>query len=311
MSGPGGGLEPARVTLEGLIGLKAAGESLKLGSRRVRAQMAGGHLSAFKGRGVEFDESRLYQPGDDLRTMDWRVTARTGKPHTKIFREERNRPVMVWLDLRASMLFATRGAFKAVRAAETAALVAWSAIGNGDRFGGLVFSESEHEEFRPRLGRRSALQLFQIVAREVFWRAPGGAGRGATDAAAADHALQRLTRVVRPGSQIFLLSDFRGLGPDADRHLRELASHGEVFLVHFFDPVEAELPPPGHYRINTGGRAFAIDTGDSTLREEHRARFAQRRAQLEALGRLPGMELIECATIDDPRRVLTQRFRNR
>ncbi len=307
-AGAGGvrGLSPERVTLEAQIGLKAAGESLRLGSRRVRAQMAGGHLSSFKGRGVEFDESRLYQPGDDLRTMDWRVTARTGKPHTKIFREERNRPVMVWLDLRASMLFATRGAFKAVRAAETAALVAWSAIGNGDRFGGLVFSETEHEELRPRLGRRSALQLFQTVARAAFWHPAGG-----NDGGAADRALQRLTRVARPGSQIFLLSDFRGLGRDTDRHLRQLASHGEVFLVHFFDPIEAELPPPGRYRIQSGGRSFAIDTGDAALRSEHRARFAQRRAHLEALGRLPGMELIECATIDDPRRVLTQRFRNR
>src|SRR5690606_27259282 len=99
---------PDRVTLEGLIRLKPAGESLKLSTPRVSAVASGGHLSAFKGRGVEFDESRPYQPGDDVRTMDWRVTARTGKPHTKIFREERNRPVMIWLDLRTSMLFGTQ-----------------------------------------------------------------------------------------------------------------------------------------------------------------------------------------------------------
>ena len=91
--------------------------------------------------------------------MDWRVTARTGKPHTKVFREERNRPVFVWLDLRRPMLFATRGAFKAVRAAEIAALVAWSAVANGDRLGGLVFSETEHHELRPALGARAALRL--------------------------------------------------------------------------------------------------------------------------------------------------------
>src|SRR5690606_32335945 len=134
---------PDRVTLERLIALKPAGESLKLTTPRVRALGAGGHLSAFKGRGVEFDESRPYQPGDDLRTMDWRVTARTGKAHTKVFREERNRPVIVWLDLRSSMLFGTRGVYKGVRAAEAAAIIAWSAVANGDRFGGLVFSESE------------------------------------------------------------------------------------------------------------------------------------------------------------------------
>ena len=145
-----------RASLPELIALRAAGESLNLAAMRVRALGEGGHLSPFKGRGVEYDESRLYQPGDDLRTMDWRVTARTGKPHTKIFRDERDRPVLVWLDLRRPMHFATRGAFKAVRAAQTAALISWSAVANGDRLGGLVFSEREHVEIRPGLGRRAA-----------------------------------------------------------------------------------------------------------------------------------------------------------
>jgi uncharacterized protein (DUF58 family) len=295
------------VTLEALIRLKAAGESFALGARRVRAQAEGGHLSSFRGRGVEFDESRLYQPGDDLRTMDWRVTARTGKPYTKIFREERNRPVVIWLDLRVPMLFGTRGAYKGVRAAETAALIAWSAVGNGDRFGGLVFTDTEHEELRPRLGRRAALQLFQLISRQELW-SPKQAASSADNAM---HALQRLTRVTRPGSQIFLLSDFRGLGSDADRHFRQLASHGEVFLVHFFDPVEAELPPPGRYRIKAGGRSFTIETGDEGLRASYRARFDARRTRLEALARLPGVQLLECATTDDPRRVLAKRFRKR
>jgi uncharacterized protein (DUF58 family) len=301
---------PERVTLEALIALKPAGESIDLGAVRVRALASGGHLSAFKGRGVEFDESRLYQPGDDLRTMDWRVTARTGKPHTKVFREERNRPVMVWLDLRASMRFATQAAFKAVRAAEAAALVAWSAVGNGDRFGALVFSETEHHEQRPRLGRRAALQLLQLVSSDVFW-APPGTQPTDLEPGNADHALLRLTRVARPGGLIFLLSDFRGLGPDAERHIRQLARHAEVFLVHFFDPVEAELPPPGRYRIKIGGRSFAIDTADPALRADYRARFEARHAALAALARMPGVHLVDCATTADPRVELTRRFKNR
>ena len=133
---------PVRVELADLLRLRAAGEAIRLTAPRIRAVARRRPSSPYKGRGVEFDESRLYQPGDDLRTIDWRVTARTGKPHTKVFREERNRPVFVWLDLRRPMLFATRGAYKAVRAAEMAALIAWSAVANGDRLGGLVFSES-------------------------------------------------------------------------------------------------------------------------------------------------------------------------
>ena len=184
---------PARIELAELIRLKPVGESLKVGTLRVRADDAGGHLSRLKGRGVEFDESRPYQPGDDLRTMDWKVTARTGKPHTKVFREERDRPVVLWLDLRRPMFFATKGVFKAVRAAQTAALVAWSAVANGDRLGGLIFSDSEHIELRPRLGRRAALRLLRVISDAAFWDTAYTAA-----AAVQPHTLERLTRVVRP-----------------------------------------------------------------------------------------------------------------
>src|SRR5690606_35233902 len=156
---------------------------------------------------------------------DWRVMARTGKPHTKVFREERNRPVIVWLDLRAPMMFGTQGAFKAVRAAEAAALIAWGAVAHGYRLGGLVLSDTAHEERRPRLGRRAALTLLQLIAEDTFWSPPTSAAQGG----GADHALKRLTRVARPGSLLFLLSDFRGLGDEAERHLRELSRHGDVF----------------------------------------------------------------------------------
>jgi uncharacterized protein (DUF58 family) len=298
---------PVRVTLADLLRLRAAGEALHLTVPRVRVAASGGHLSPYKGRGVEFDESRLYQPGDDLRTIDWRVTARTGKPHTKVFREERNRPVFVWLDLRRPMLFATRGAYKGVRGAEVAALIAWSAVGNGDRLGGLVFSEAEHHELRPALGRRAALRLFQKVAADSLW-AGTRAGAPETDA---DRALVRLTRVARPGSLIFLISDFRRLGADAERHLRELAGHCDLVLVHVFDTVEAELPPPGRYRVVSAGRTLAIETSNDALRRKYRDRFAARVEALHSLARLPGIHLIECATHADARVLLAQQFRQR
>ena len=299
---------PVRVTLADLLRLHAAGEALHLTVPRVRVAASGGHLSPYKGRGVEFDESRLYQPGDDLRTIDWRVTARTGKPHTKVFREERNRPVFVWLDLRRPMLFATRGAYKGVRGAEVAALIAWSAVGNGDRLGGLVFSEAEHHELRPALGRRAALRLFQKIAADSFWDSQTRAAAPETDA---DRALVRLTRVARPGSLIFLISDFRRLGADAERHLRELAGHCDLVLVHVFDTVEAELPPPGRYRVVSAGRTLAIETSNDALRRKYRDRFAARVEALHSLARLPGIHLIECATHADARVLLAQQFRQR
>jgi uncharacterized protein (DUF58 family) len=300
---------PVRVVLADLLRLRSAGEAIRLTAPRVRVAAAGGHLSPYKGRGVEFDESRPYQPGDDLRTIDWRVTARTGKPHTKVFREERNRPVFVWLDLRRPMLFATRGAYKGVRAAEMAALIAWSAVGNGDRLGGLVFSATEHHELRPALGLRAALRLFQRIAADSLWEAPASSETPAE--VDAEHALLRLTRVARPGSLIFLLSDFRRLGADAERHLSQLAGHCDLMLVHFFDPVEAELPPPGRYRIQSGTRTFAIETANETLRRTYHERYAARLADLKALARRPGIHLIECATHADARLLLAQQFRQR
>ena len=297
---------PARIAQAELIGLKRAGESVKIGALRVRALDAGGHLSRLKGRGVEFDEARPYQPGDDLRTMDWRVTARTGKPHTKVFREERDRPVIVWLDLRRPMLFATKGVFKAVRAAQTAALVAWSAVAGGDRLGGLIFSEYEHVELRPRLGRSAALRLLRVVSDAAFWEPSGGAG-----AAGQRRSLVRLTRVARPGSHIFLLSDFRSLDASFERHLRQLARHSDVSLVHFFDPVERDLPPAGRYRIHSGGRSTAIETSGAAAREAYRERFRARRAVLENLSRLPGVQLLECDTTMDPQQMLCAHFAGR
>src|SRR5690606_13561386 len=184
---------PVAVTLRDLLELRGPGEALTINAPRVRVVTSGAHLSPYKGRGIEFDESRPYQPGDDLRTIDWRVTARTGKPHTKIFREERNRPVIVWLDLRKPMLFATRGAYKAVRAAELAMLVGWSAIANGDRLGGLVFAEGAHHELRPALGGRAALRFAQAVATPSLWDGRAAEKRAAADGAAeAEHSLKRL-----------------------------------------------------------------------------------------------------------------------
>lgn len=298
---------PVRVELKDLIRAKPAGESIGLMTPRVRAFVSGGHLSPFRGRGVEYDESRPYQAGDDLRTMDWRVTARTGKPFTKVFREERNRPVIVWIDLRRSMHFATRGAYKSVLAADAAALVAWSAVGNGDQLGGLVFSEYEHHELRPRLGHRAALRLLQLIAENPCWRPAGADAAGESDTDT-EHSLLRLTRVARPGSMMFLMSDFRNFGADDEKYVRQLASHGDLYLIHVFDPVEAELPPPGRYRIRKDRRAFAIETSDPRGRERYRDRFDARVARLQALARLPGVNVLDCPTTDRPFDVLTKRF---
>ena len=142
-----------RVSMASLLALHQGSATLALQPRRVRALTSGAYLSPFKGRGMEFDEVRPYTQGDDVRSIDWRVTARSGKPHTKLFREERERAVLLWIDLRPAMFFATRGAFKAVRAAQAAALLGWNTLQRGDRLGALIFDERHHDELRPRRGQ--------------------------------------------------------------------------------------------------------------------------------------------------------------
>ncbi|MGR8999333.1 MAG: DUF58 domain-containing protein, partial [Gammaproteobacteria bacterium] len=153
------------ISLKSLIDLAKPAASLNLQHLSIRSRQSGGYVSRFKGRGMEFDETRLYQPGDDIRSIDWRVTARSGKTHTKMFREERERPVFISVDNRLAMHFATRGVFKSVLAAKLAGLLAWAADYHGDRIGGQLFSEHECREIKPQNGRHAVLRFLNALVK--------------------------------------------------------------------------------------------------------------------------------------------------
>ena len=289
------GLGRVRVGRECLIGLHQQAELLSLRAARIRSLTSGSYLSPFKGRGMEFDELRPYQRGDDPRNIDWRVMARSGKPHTKLFREERDRSVILWVDLRRPMFFASRGRFKAVQAARSAALLAWSALGHGDRLGGLVFSDTDHRELRPKRGKGAVMGMVAALADHPAWDAQGPGQEGS-----ADQALARLRRVARPGSLIFLLSDFRHLGEAGRSHLQQLARHNDLVLCFFHDPLERELPPTGLYRVSDGTRDYLLDSGRQNLRATYHQAFEAHRQWLTALGHGGGVHLINCSTEEEP-----------
>lgn len=283
-----------RVSTEALIALRGAGERLSLKTLRIKAQQSGGYLSRFKGRGMEFDEARLYQPGDDVRTLDWRVTARSGTLHTKLFREERERAVLAWVDMRPTMFFATRGAFKSVIAARAAALIAWGANRQGDRLGGLVFSADMHHELRPKRGKSAVLNLLRQLSQASQWQS-----RYNEQEPDADKALARLRRVAKPGSLIFLLSDFRKLGDQAESHLAQLSRHNDVVLFHIYDPLEADLPRRGVYRVAWGERSSLFSGDNPTTQRQHRQHFRDHSNRLKQLCRFPGIHYLSCATDAD------------
>jgi uncharacterized protein (DUF58 family) len=280
-------------SLPDLIALREEARRLDIAPRsKVLATRSGGHLSRFRGRGMEFDESRAYQPGDDVRNMDWRVTARAGSPHVKLFREERERPLWLLVDMGPSMRFGTRVAFKSVVAARAAALLAWAATDKADRVGGLVFDETRHFERPPAARTRGLLPLLKALAQGPV---PGG-GDGLPGLVA---AAERLVQLVRPGSLVFLLSDFQGLTRERAAWLAQVGRANEVVLVHVRDPLEETAPPPGTYPVTDGIRSGLLDTGTRALRTAWQRRFDDHLDLIEGLARRHHAHLLKLRT-DEP-----------
>ncbi len=287
---------PVSVSQAGLIRLNGPARRIALDVLRVNSLQTGAYVSHFRGRGMEFDESRPYQPGDDPRSIDWRVTARSTTAYTKLFREERERPVLVCIDLRSNMHFATRGCFKSVNASRAAALLSWAAHHRGDRLGGLIFGDTTHRELKPKLGRRAALRFVHQLAEHPDWTRHG-AEEGSDPFA---RAMSALRRVARPGSLVVVISDFIGFNRAAQSYLSSVANHNEVLAVFMNDPLERQLPPPGRYRIVSPDGEMAIDTYAAAARRDYEHEFAERSHELEIFCHRYGVHLMPMSTDDDP-----------
>jgi uncharacterized protein (DUF58 family) len=285
------GRELISVSLKTLIDLAKPATSLNLHHSEKRSRQSGVYVSRFKGRGMEFDEARLYQPGDDIRSIDWRVTARSGKPHTKLFREERERPVFISVDNRLAMHFATRGVFKSVLAAKLAGLLAWAADYHGDRIGGQIFSEHECRELKPQNGTYAVLRFLNALVKPQ---------NPIDKEFTLDQVLARLNQHARPGSLVYIISDFRGINDQAETHIAKLSEHCEVVLIFIHDPLESSLPAKGRYRFTDDERDVVIDTSDQQRILRYQQRFVQRQQRLELLAKKRGLVFIQCSTFEDP-----------
>ncbi len=294
---------PVRVSQAGLIRLNGPARAIALDVLRIKSLQTGAYVSHFRGRGMEFDESRPYQPGDDPRSIDWRVTARSTTAYTKLFREERERPVLLVVDLRANMHFATKGCFKSVNASRAAALLSWAAHHRGDRLGGIIFGDTTHRELKPRLGRQAALRFVHELVGHPDWEY-GEREASPDDEQPLVQAMSALRRVARPGSLVVVLSDFLGFSRAAQSYLSRVARHNEVLAVVLDDPFEQKLPPPGRYRLVGHDDELAIDTTAEAARRDYEKAFQTRRHELEAFCRRYGVHLMPLSTEDDPVRAL-------
>jgi uncharacterized protein (DUF58 family) len=268
---------------------------------RISAAARVGHApSRFRGRGIDFEEVRRYQPGDDIRTMDWRVTARTGHPHTKLFREERERPLHILLDFTPTMAFGTRRCFKSVTAAEAAAWLAWNGMRHADRVGGMIVtSAGDHWESRPSGGTHGVIALLHGIVHHF-----PHPGVPSSIPATLSQPLARLRKVIRPGGQIAVLSDFIAWNADVERHLIHLSRHNDMALLLVHDPLEAHLPDAGWLGFGDGRHTLSINSSDARMRHAFNAQFETRRLQLRDLCRKQGALFAPLSTAEDPIEVL-------
>lgn len=282
-------LDPAiHSTLESLLATRRHCHELPLFSRPVRnSRQTGQQNSRLRGRGVDFDQVRAYLPGDDIRNIDWRVTARSQKVHTKVFNEERERPVFLIGEQSPRLFFGSQRCFKSVLAAETCALIAWTALAHHDRVGGMVFGNRECHEVRPRRDRQALLKLLQLLVDANQGLTPESQDPHEPASEPLNMALRHSREIIRPGSILYIVCDHAAIEGLNQSLLVPLAGHNDLILLPVFDPLDVELPRFGPLDFVQGERHLTLDTQQDNVREDYAAQFtAQRQAWLRLARRL-------------------------
>jgi len=250
------------------------------------SQMLGQHQSRQLGRGMDFSEVRQYQAGDDIRAIDWRVTARTGKAHTKLFTEEREKPIVLYLDLSASMIFGSQLMLKSVVMAHMASLIAWLSVAQQDRVGALIDLGDQLIEIKPSGRNKGALAIAQglVTYHQQQLTAPSVALGNMS------LPLQALARMCPKGSELVLLSDFVRLNSNDEKLLRRLGQHNRVRLVQICDPLERGVT---HYRgteqVSDKQTTRWLDFSSKKTREGIESAFTQQQQHLTQLAHSLGM----------------------
>lgn len=258
---------PSAVTNEHqLTQLRLLAKRLRIASMpQIHGMLSGGHASKQKGRGLDLDQLRLYQPGDDIRAIDWRVTARTQKPHTRVYKEERERPVVILCDQRNPMFFGTKRSFKSVVAAQCAALIAWSALDHGDRVGAMILGNQTELDFRPKQRTQHVLQILKAINEcNQMLTTPSPMDTSLSN------GLLHLKQTMTPGTTLYIISDFYDLTDKDKDALFSLRRHNHVVALQVFDSLEREAPPPGLYPVTDGLNHGTLDTQNSKTQKTYK-----------------------------------------
>ena len=254
------------VSLAQLMALQFQARGLSFVARQPQGSLlAGNHASRLRGRGLNFDELRRYQPGDDLRHLDWRASLRTGKPVVRTFTEERDRPALIVVDQRMSMFFGSVRNFKSAVAAELGALAAWMVFDAGDRVGGLVFNDARIDSVAPLRSRKRVEALCSRIAQQnAELKASNTDHEGDNQL---DRVLQQCLAVAGHDHLICLISDFAGAGPRTLQLLQQLSAHNDVVALQVYDPLALNVPSSGQLLITQGQLQVELAVSQRKVRQ--------------------------------------------
>ncbi|MCB1829132.1 MAG: DUF58 domain-containing protein [Chromatiaceae bacterium] len=292
--------------LDDLLELRHQARTLGLASHHlVNSSFSGLYASVFRGTGLDFEEVREYHEGDDIRNMEWKVTARTNSPHLKTFREERERSVVLCVDQGPHMSFGTRGTFKSIQAARTAALLGWAANSLNDRVGGLLFGDnaSTAHHFRPTKDRRALWRLLRALSR------PSEGAEAVKDPLL--NALQRAERGTATGSLIFIIADLNREVTSLETTIGRLSQRHSLVLIPIDDKADHDLPDVGRALFTDhAGDLLEIETGDDAGRTAYRKSWEQNRQFLAGIANRLRIPLIPVATDDEVHQALMRGMRH-
>lgn len=269
------------VTLEELIRLRYGARAFSLLPRQpVHSLLSGRHASKMRGRGLNFEELRGYLPGDDIRTVDWKVTARTRTPYVRVFTEERDRPAVFVVDQRLSMFFGTRRNFKSVTAAELAAAAAWRVFSQGDRVGAVVFDDSSVDEIRPHRSQRSVLRFLNTLVDKN--RALRADTQTRPNPGMLNEALHGVRRLVTHDVIVAIISDFDGANEETTRLVTSLVRHNDVVAIPVYDPISTHPPQGRRMVVSQGELQIELQFGNASTRQRVTDFADQRLARVTA-----------------------------
>lgn len=262
----------------------------------VHSILSGRHSSRLRGRGLNFEELRHYRAGDDIRTLDWKVTNRTRKPHVRVFTEERERPVLLVVDQRISMFFGSQSKMKSVVAAEIAALAAWRVLSVGDRVGALVFNDTEIVETRPHRSRKTVMQILHNVL--MLNHKLSAEYPDVQNDAQLNLVLKETERLSGHDYLIVVISDLSGWNEETVKRVKRLARHNDVMASLVFDPLEKTLPDTSQLVLSDGDMQIQVNVGKAGLSEQYTEHFESGVEHLQSELRKHGIPVIPMNTIE-------------